>query len=194
MQKTDLSLPGLLVFFGLTASGKSTLAQACAKVHELPYYNTDRVRKELAGLSPSTRRPDGINQGIYTAELTRKTYRTMLGGAMADIHNGHSCVVLDGSYSSGEQREEVVALASSLSIQPVFVFCVCSEEEVRRRLQLRAKDTEAVSDGRWEIYLHQLKSFDIPKSIAGARLIQVNTEQEIESLLTTLENLLNNTA
>ena len=45
----------ILVFFGMTASGKSTLAQACADRYGAPYYNTDRIRKELAGLEARNR-------------------------------------------------------------------------------------------------------------------------------------------
>ena len=59
----------ILVFFGMTASGKSTLAALCATRWQVPHHNTDQVRKELAGLAAGTPRPDGIDQGIYTREL-----------------------------------------------------------------------------------------------------------------------------
>ena len=45
----------IFVFFGLIASGKSTLAEHFAKRYHLPYYNTDRVRKELAGIIQAIR-------------------------------------------------------------------------------------------------------------------------------------------
>ena len=54
---TAIARQTLAVFFGMTASGKSTLALAWAKRCQAPYYNTDRVRKELAGLQPTERRP-----------------------------------------------------------------------------------------------------------------------------------------
>ena len=68
----------ILVFFGMTASGKSTLAQACADRYGAPYYNTDRIRKELAGLPATAHRPDAVGQGIYSHELSAKTYETLL--------------------------------------------------------------------------------------------------------------------
>ena len=54
----------IYIFFGLIASGKSTLAELFAAAHHFPYYNTDRVRKELAGLAANERRPDGLGQGL----------------------------------------------------------------------------------------------------------------------------------
>ena len=43
----------LVVFFGMIASGKSTLGQAWSEHCHAPYYNTDRVRKKLLGLRPT---------------------------------------------------------------------------------------------------------------------------------------------
>ena len=69
-------------------------------------------------------------------------------------------VVLDGSYSRRADRERVRSMAAGMGVRCVFIFCTCSEKEVRRRLELRARDPEAVSDGRWEIYLHQKQTFE----------------------------------
>jgi len=166
----------LLIFFGLTASGKSTLAKAFAEAHTCPYYNTDRERKLLAGLDPTTRRPDGIGKGIYTPELTAKTYQAMLDKAMADLAAGNQYVLLDGSYSTARDRDEVVACAHEQAVLPVFLFCYCSEE----------------ADGRWEIYQYQLQHFDIPEYIPGAIIEKIDTDMEPASLLAVLESRLIN--
>ena len=39
--------PQIFVFFGMIATGKSTLAKMWAKAHEMIYYNSDVIRKEL---------------------------------------------------------------------------------------------------------------------------------------------------
>lgn len=180
----------LLIFFGLTASGKSTVAERYALAKMLPYYNTDRERKILAGLSPTARRPDGIDQGIYTAELTAKTYGTMLAKAFADFNEGHSQVVLDGSYGADRERAELLAAAHREQVEPIFIFCFCSEAEVKRRLLLRAQDKDAVSDGRWEIYQYQLKNFVSPDLISQATVIKLDTEKELQALDRCLEQML----
>lgn len=173
----------VVVFFGMIASGKSTLGEAWAERHRAPYYNTDRVRKELAGLRPTDRRAEAAEQGIYAAGFTEKTYRTLLERAAADFSRGKEMVVLDGSYGRREDREAVRRMAALAGARCVFVLCTCREQEVRRRLALRARDPRAVSDGRWEIYLRQREGFELPDAAESADTLCLDTEQEIGVLL-----------
>lgn len=180
----------VIVFFGMTASGKSTLAGTYAAANAIPYYNTDRMRKKLAGLLPTDKRPDAVGKGIYSADFTRKTYAAMLKQAAVNMEQGQSVVFLDGSYSNLEEREAVVEMAGQYDATPLFIYCTCSADEVRRRLQKRAVDETAVSDGRWEIYQHQLKAFVDPALGTGGRLVTLDTEQKLSALLKTVERLL----
>jgi uncharacterized protein len=175
--------PVIFVFFGLIASGKSFLAERFAAERGLPYFNSDRVRKELAGIAPTERRPDGIELGIYTPELTAKTYKTMLVLAEESLQNGTVGVVLDGSYSIAAGRSEVRRLAERLGAKPLFILCACSEAETKRRLALRANDPNAVSDGRWEIFVRQRETFAQPDELPPEMLLRLNTEAEPEALL-----------
>ncbi|MDW7772917.1 MAG: AAA family ATPase [Desulfobulbaceae bacterium] len=177
----------IYIFFGMVASGKSTLARRFADRHQLPYYNTDRVRKELAGLTPTSKKPEAVDQGIYSGEFTRQTYRTMLGNARNDLAAGKNGVVLDGSYHRRQDREQVRQTAADLGAGCMFICCTCSDEEVRRRLDMRARDPQAVSDGRWEIYLVQKKSFEPPDELDSAELTVLNTENDVEQLLAKLD-------
>jgi uncharacterized protein len=173
----------ITVFFGMTASGKSALGMAWADQCQAAYYNTDRVRKELAGLQVSDRRPDDVGQGIYAAAFTEKTYRAMLDHVREDCSKGVRQVVLDGSYSRREDRNQVRSVAGELGARCVFIFCTCPEDEIRRRLELRSRDPQAVSDGRWEIYLHQRQSFEIPDAAYEEDCLRLNTNQPIMAML-----------
>ena len=173
----------IMVFFGLIASGKSTLAEQFARQHDLPWYNTDRVRKELAGLAAAARRPDGFQQGIYSSDFSRRTYQELLDRAAADIRAGQPGVVLDGSYHRRAERDQVRRLAAELEIPCTFVLCQCGDEEVKRRLAERARDPQAVSDGRWEIYLIQKETFEAPAEVPPADLLIMNTEAPVSVLL-----------
>ena len=173
----------IVVFFGMTASGKSTLGKAWAAQCAASYYNTDLVRKEMAGLRASDRRPDRVASGIYSADFTGKTYQALLDRAGEDLAAGKQVVVLDGSYSRREDRERVRELAARYGAKSVFVFCTCSEAAVHHRLVLRAQDPEAVSDGRWEIYQHQLATFERPDDLLEADCLRLNTEQPVEDMV-----------
>ena len=176
---------------GLIASGKSTLAELFASACGLPCYNTDRVRKELAGLAANERRPDELGQGIYTPEFTAKTYQAMLDRARLDLQAGSEGVVLDGSYSRRADRKQVMQLAGEENADTLFILCTCRDSEVKRRLQLRAEDPTAVSDGRWDIFVRQKESFEFPDELRADQLLQLDTEAEPEQLLVMLQRLIN---
>lgn len=186
----DKHMVSLYVFFGLIASGKSTLAEAFSCQYGFPYFNTDRVRKELAGLEPVSRQPDAFNQGIYSKEFSRKTYQAMLDLIAVKIRSGHKGVVLDGSYSSMDERARVLAQAKALDARCIFIQCVCSDKVVRDRLEIRAQDLLAVSDGRWEIYLAQKESFQSPSELEPSQLITLETARSVVLLLEDLATIL----
>lgn len=178
-----IEMPHLVIFFGMVASGKSHLARRWARLHHCPYHNTDIVRKELFGLAPTRRQQEGVRQGIYSAKHTEKTYLEMIRLAELDLdERGRSLVVLDGSYIDERERARLVQRFFS-RCDIVFVYCFCSEVETRRRLERRAVDPDAVSDGRWPIYLHQREGFVVPEVITGARLLLINTEADTDELL-----------
>lgn len=180
----------ILVFFGLTASGKSTLAQACAARWQAPHYNTDRIRKELAGLAATTSCPAAPGQGIYSQQLSAQTYQSLLQRAEEALRSrGEQLIILDGSYASRAERERVRRLAEQLKVTVRFLYCWCGAEETKRRLQRRAADAQAISDGRWEIYLHQLESFETPLA-TETDILSLDTEASVETLLTRIDHIL----
>lgn len=164
----------LIVFFGMIATGKSYLASAWAKQFDCPYYNSDRVRKELAGITPETSQQEDVGKGIYTPEFSRRTYDALLDHA--DTHfsvNTQGCVVLDGSYQSWAERD-LVRKRFAAQVRIVFVHCSCSERVVKERLAIRADDPDAVSDGNWKIYQEQKERFQALTDEEQAVLIDTN--------------------
>lgn len=181
--------PKLFIFFGLIASGKSTLAQAWAERHGINYYNSDVVRKELAGFSPSSSQKEAVDQGIYSKEFSQKTYSALLEHAEKDIEEGKA-VVLDASYQSRFERDRVCELAKKLNVPAFFILCECPEEVMKQRMETRSLDPNAVSDGRWEIYLQQKKRFEFPDELAPSQFFTINTDMPVNDALDKLENLL----
>lgn len=177
----------VLVFFGMIATGKSYLAAAWAKRHGCSYYNSDRVRKELAGLVPESRQGVAVDQGIYSQDFSRKTYDRLLQLAEKDLEEiPGACVVLDGSYQVRDERERVrERFRQKAGI--VFVHCVCPEDVMRVRMEQRQRDPQAVSDGRWEIYLQQKRRFEMPDELDPDQLVAINTDKELDELLLDLD-------
>ena len=174
--------PVLYVFFGMIATGKSTISQAWAWHKQLRCYNSDWVRKEMAGINPTESRRETVDAGIYTKDFSRKTYSILLERAEARLQRGDS-VILDASYQYALDRQDVRDLAQRLNFQVYFILCQCPEEEMKQRMDLRDKDPSAVSDGRWEIYLKQKKRFEPPSEIPASELITIDTQAPLEELL-----------
>ncbi len=171
----------LLVFFGMIATGKSYLASHWAEQYKLPCYNSDRVRKNLAGLRPETGQKEGIDQGIYTPEFSRLTYDALIDHAEKHFKEDPlAAVVLDGSYQSLAERE-LLRKTFSGRVRLEFVHCICSEDVVKERLQKRAADPDAVSDGNWVIYQAQQKRFQ-PVS-ARERVMEIDTDAPVADLI-----------
>ena len=178
----------LLVFFGMIATGKSYLASAWAQQFDLPYYNSDRVRKELAGISAVTAQQEAVNKGIYTPEFSRRTYDTLIEKARDHFsQDTSSCVVLDGSYQSLAERD-LLRKQFMDQVAIIFVHCSCSEQVVKERLAIRASDPDAVSDGNWEIYQAQKKRF---QQLSNAELaIEIDTDAPLEDLVVRINDTL----
>jgi len=179
----DAGPAGIYVFFGLIASGKSTLARGWAEHRGCACYNSDIVRKELAGLAPTAKRPAPLEQGIYSPEFSRQTYDGLLALAERDLAAGRREVVLDASYQARAERDRVRQLAARLGCRILFILCTCPETEIRRRLAWRAVDPAAVSDGRWEIYLQQRRLFEPPDECRPDECFAMDTAAPLPDLV-----------
>ena len=178
------------VFFGMIATGKSTLAHAWSELEGCLYLNSDVVRKELAGVAKTERFANAVGEGIYSSRCTAMTYDELLRRtekALAAATEG--CVVLDASYQSVEERNRLRRELGQ-RCRLLFLYCCCSEMTIIKRLELRSRDPQAVSDGRWEIYLKQKERFAQPFELAERQLVRINTEDPLEELLNRLRCVL----
>ncbi|MBX6423869.1 bifunctional aminoglycoside phosphotransferase/ATP-binding protein [Thermosulfurimonas sp. F29] len=173
--------PFLIVIFGLSGTGKSTLARVLSTELLAVHYNSDVVRKELAGLSPTEHRFEPYERGLYAPEMTERTYAELLRRAEAELLAGRD-VILDATYRSRKYREGVLKFAKKLDIPVLFVLCETPDTIIKQRLNMRARKEGEPSDGRWEIYLHQKKHFEAPEEIPIGSLIRLETTEPPERL------------
>lgn len=182
------SANNIWVFFGLIATGKSTLAGNWAVRQGSVHFNSDRIRKELAGISATAEQQESLNKGIYSSDFSRRTYDALLARTESECRAGQS-VVLDASYQSRVERDRVRDLADRLGTDVFFIFCNCPENEIMRRLAIRSHDHAAVSDGRPAIYLAQKKRFEFPDELDDTMLVKLSTDGKINDLLDELEKI-----
>ncbi len=101
---------GLVAIGGLSGSGKTTVAEALAPSVGAPpgarIVESDRIRKNLFGVSAETRLPDSA----YVPEVSARVYRTLSERAEAIVRAGGS-VVVDAVFDKPGNRALVEAAA-----------------------------------------------------------------------------------
>ncbi len=167
----------VVVIFGLMGTGKTTLARELGAALGWPVLHSDAVRKNLAGLTPTTRMPLKFGEGIYSKDFSKGMYAEMrrLAGEYLQSAPG---VILDGSYIKAEERLKVRQMAGEAGAVAVFVCCHCPPEVARERMARRAQDPQAISDGREELMAAQEADFD-PPTAAGEPLLLLDTDREV---------------
>jgi len=179
----------MVVIFGLMGVGKTTLARALAEDRNWPVIHSDMVRKDLAGLSPTTPARFEFGQGIYRENFSQQTYAAMRRQARELFNGGAAAVILDASFKSAGEREQVRKLAREMGARAAFVWCSCPPEKVRARLTHRMDNTTAISDGRLELLDLQVEDFE-PLIAADQPLLRLDTGQELGEVLGQVEGFL----
>ncbi len=132
----------LVLLGGPPASGKSTLAGSVADRLGMVVLSTDRVRKEIAGIDPTTHAPAPYGAGIYTPEHTAATYAALVDRAERLLARGES-VVLDGTWARADERARAAELAARTTADLVELRCEIDEATARRRFVTRDSISDA---------------------------------------------------
>jgi len=162
--------PALIVVCGLPATGKSTVAQALAERSGFAVFNSDVVRKRMAGKAPTERAGGGWGEGIYSSGFTAATYQTLADEAVQMLRGGDG-VIVDATYKDRAERERLRNLARAAAVPIVFAECTLDDEQARHRLAARALRPDAVSDATWDTYLQHKAAFaPFAEDFAGCHL------------------------
>ena len=132
----------LVTVGGLPGTGKSALADAAAGRLGFTVLNSDRIRKELAGLPAETSARAQYGSGIYTAGWTERTYCELQRRAAVLLARGES-VIADASFISARQRAAAAATGAAAGADLVQLRCTASTDLAARRIGAR---TGGVSD------------------------------------------------
>jgi predicted kinase len=162
--------PGLVVICGLSGTGKSVVAAALARRTGYRIINSDVVRKQLAGLPATARRRGGYEEGLYSPERSAATYHAMIERAAQGLESGRG-IILDATFQRRSDRDAARAVAVRAQLPFLLGECRCDEDEVRRRLQQRAQDSETPSDADWNVHVEQRRSFEALGDDESGRVI-----------------------
>ena len=179
--------PALVVIAGLSGTGKSVVAEALHARTGFAHINSDVVRKRLAGVPlDAPAKSTAYDAGIYTPELSTRTYQTMLDEAAAQLAAGRG-VILDATFQLHIGRDAARALAEKHRVPFLLVECRCDAQEVHRRLRRRAATGTGPSDADWTVYLEQRRRFEAIDADEQAHHIVLDTAGAAGELSVTIE-------
>ncbi|NCJ07985.1 AAA family ATPase [Synechococcales cyanobacterium C] len=177
--------PGRLwIMCGLSGSGKSTVARAVASGLRALHIRSDAVRKHLAGIPLEQRGadPNVFGGGIYTPEMTQKTYDRLLDLGLFLAQQGES-VVLDAKYDRQALRQAVYAKAESAQIPVQIVFCTAPARVLEERLRSRQGD---IADATEALLAQQQAQFEPLSAAEQAHSLVCCTDQDLDPQLASL--------
>jgi predicted kinase len=182
--------PALLVMTcGLSASGKSTAANALAPHFDAEVISSDATRKKLAGLPLPQPARAAYGKGIYSAKMSEQTYNAMFEQARKLLLNGKS-VILDATFLRRDDRAKAMRLARQTGAQFACLLVEATDDEVRRRMEQRDQRLDSPSDARWGTYVAQKRRFKGPTEVPEERVITFRgglpVEQQVHAALARL--------
>ena len=182
--------PVLIAGCGLMGSGKSTLARALKKHLDLAILSSDRIRKELAGLDPTSPRHVPFGSDIYSRDFSLRTYSELHERAVTHLNGGES-VFLDASYMTPDLREEAMEAARRGDAGFLLIHMDPGEEVLKARLRKRVGRTGDISDGRLGILADQIRAFQTPSEIGKSRKLTLTSSDALDyQVRTTYRRLL----
>jgi aminoglycoside phosphotransferase family enzyme/predicted kinase len=170
--------PVLVITHGVSGSGKSHAALAVVETLGAVRIRSDVERKRLVGM-PSDRRmlaePGG---GIYSADLTARTYARLGELAAASLDAGFS-VVADATFLKRAQRDNLRALAQSRRVPFVVLAAQAPDSVLRERIVARARAGRDASDADLAVLDGQLRALESLTSRDGP-IVAVDTASRVD--------------
>jgi uncharacterized protein len=181
---TQRSQGKLLLMSGLSGSGKSSIARQLAQRVNALHLRSDAVRKHLSS-TPLFQRGDTngtIGSGIYTPEMTAKTYDYLLELGLFLAQQGWT-VILDAKYDRRSLRQSALAAATAAQLPIHFVQCTAPLSVLRDRLQKRTGD---IADATANMLDTQIRTTEPFTPVEEAISTVLYTDQPLEPQLDAL--------
>ncbi|MEX2376910.1 MAG: AAA family ATPase, partial [Dehalococcoidia bacterium] len=164
----------LFIMAGPTGSGKSTVARLVAERWGIEHFQTDVIRKLLAGLDPAAKTGDGVAAGIYSEQMSHRTYRELENRGARILSQGLP-VIMDGTFLRRRHRKSAADVGRRYGVPVVIIECSLEEAETIARLEQRYASDTSESEGRPEVYQRQRGAWQPVRDDEADAVVRVNT-------------------
>jgi aminoglycoside phosphotransferase family enzyme/predicted kinase len=166
----------LVLVGGIVGTGKSTAAAELADAAGAVVIASDRVRKRLAGLAPTERSGDRLDEGLYAPAQGERVYAGLLERAAPVLASGR-IALLDATWSRAADRERARRFARERSAGCFFLETRCADSVARERLARRKARGTDPSDAGPELHARSAARFEPPGEWPAAEHRVVHTDR-----------------
>ncbi|MEO1133281.1 MAG: AAA family ATPase [Cyanobacteria bacterium J06639_1] len=165
---------------GLSGSGKSTVAGMLSREMGAIHIRSDAVRKHLAGISLDRRGDEAgaTFSGIYTPEMTQKTYDHLIELGTTLARRGET-VILDATFDRLVHRQNAIARAREAGLPLHVLSCEADINVLKARLQERKGD---IADATVTYLVDQERLFEPLTDAEREWAIAIDTSLDLKAL------------
>lgn len=155
LARIDAAAPALWIASGPSGAGKSrngrVLVERCGAIR----IRSDVERKRLAGLKADERATAAVGEGLYSAQMSERTYARLRRIVGAVVAAGRPALV-DATFLRRAQRDDFLALAGELGVPFALLAFDAPPEVLRDRVARRAAEGLDAADADVAVLEHQL--------------------------------------
>lgn len=167
--------PALIITYGPSGSGKSVASALIVESTPAIQIRSDVERKRLAGLGALDDSGSELDQGIYTAEMSERTYARLLDLCQVVIEAGFSAIA-DATFLKADQRAPFSRLADDLGVPFKILAPTAAPEELERRVVARQAGGADAAEADVNVLRRQLASLDPLTAEETARMMPLSGE------------------
>ena len=176
---THPSPRAIVITQGVSGAGKSTITGKLLDHLPAVRLRSDVERKRLAGVAPDVDTFTLFNAGIYSADMTVRTYARLEELAQDVVEAGFVAIV-DATFLKCETRGRFISLAERLDVPFVILDCEAPEHVLRERVLERLARHEDASDADLNVLDAQLASREPLNYYESALSIRVRPDSPLE--------------
>ncbi len=181
-RKTSLEKrPAIIITTGLSGSGKSWLAQQLVEHVGMVRLRSDVERKRLHGVSQPERGHAAVDDGLYSAEATERTYRYLADTAQALIDAGIPCLI-DAACLKHWQRQVFRELTRKSGVPFGILHCHAASTELEQRLLAREAAGDDPSEAGLAVLAHQQQTAEPLSSQERSHALMINTASDSDGV------------
>ena len=172
--------PLLVICQGLSGSGKTWLSDQLIVALPALRLRSDLLRKQQAGLGELQRSGSGLNEGLYSRDVSEDVYRQLAGFARLGLSAGLN-VIVDATCLRRSQRDAFLATAETAAAGFVIAHCDAPRDVLEQRIRQRDSAGTDASEADLAVLKAQL---DVQETLAEDELrysVALDTS-ELESI------------